>query len=130
MTIEELYKIPETYIEDSRYLNRDYTGWTVQEASNGTDGGGFKIYIHYVNGMYHSINNEPSYIETLAGCVDKIFCLEWHSNHKNHRINGPAIVYHDNDYNEYYLDGVNYSSEDYLSHPEVIKHILNSILKV
>lgn len=128
--LEEIYKTPETYLdEDASSIPNNYTGWTMLVDNDGTNDKTkyYKVYSHYVNDLRQAVNDEPSYIEMLAGYPDKIFCIEWHLNGLNHRINGPAVIYHTEE-QEFHLNGTLLSPEDYFCHPEVIKHKLHSIL--
>lgn len=127
--LKNIYKLPETYINmDFVCLPEGYNGW-IQEVDE-ADEHIYKIYVHYVDGVRESVDNDsPSYIEMLAGQPDVIFSVEWHQNNMNHRLSGPAVMYHTDDV-EYYIEGQIMSEEEYYNHPAIIKYKLNSIVKV
>jgi hypothetical protein len=74
-----------------------------------------------VNGLRHSINDEPS-------TVDKRGNKYWYKDGKRHRLSGPAIesVYDRNDpdgkLTEWWVEGKPYSKEEFDALPEVIMY--------
>lgn len=63
-------------------------------------------YFWYKNGKLHRENGPAFYYKDMR--------REWYINGKLHRLNGPAIEYDRKPiYNEYYIDDIRYSKEEY-----------------
>lgn len=130
--IETRIKIPTDFIVQVNFdISKSHTGWIVEEQMSGYGYNHiYQIYQYYVNGCRQSVDNRPSYIETLAGRNDKIYRLMWHDQNKKHRIDGPAVMYLEDHQDEYYLNDFWIPETDYWESPAVIEYKLDLILEL
>lgn len=54
----------------------------------------------------------------------------WLINGRRHRIDGPAYVNIKSDFNLFFVEGKEYTKEDYWNHPLVVEYKLKSILDI
>lgn len=132
MNFEKFIKLPTDFIVQINFdISKSHTGWIVEEQMSGYGYDCiYQIYQYYVNGSRQSVDNRPSYIETLAGRNDKIYRVMWHDQNKKHRIDGPAVMYLEDHQDEYYLNDVWMPETDYWCSIEVVQHKLNSIIEL
>ena len=64
-------------------------------------------------GFLHSYDNKPAFNYYFTKS-NTIYISEWYKNGKKHRLDGPALVYHSNLQNSYYLEGRRYEYEKWL----------------
>jgi hypothetical protein len=82
--------------------------------------------------LYKTIHreNSPAIITTSPDGTPKR--EGWYIKGMKHRIDGPAVVWYDNDgfetLNKYYLYDIFYTEEEYYKHPEVVEYIANKLI--
>lgn len=91
-------------------------------------------YIEEDETQFHLIENRIWHNENGPAVISDNGDKEWWFKDQRHRIDGPAMVWFDDEENKpmekYLIHGQLFSPEDYYKHPLVAKHLLENILKL
>ena len=78
-----------------------------------------KFKVHVVNGLIHREDGPACYSLEVS---------EWLQHGKQHRIDGPCVVIENDPLrNEYAINGIKLTEQQFYSHPDVIEHKLKNI---